>query len=230
MSICNTVTIVASPRPRVGKTLIARLLIDFHRHEGRRAQGFDLNGGEDSLAQFMPEHVQPARIGDIKGRMQLFDRLIENDGVEKVIDLGHESFSTFFAVMHDIDFAREAMRRAVAPAVLFVMTPDRAAIEAFAALREGLPAGSLTPLDNEALGRNRERGAYARLGHAGPALHVPELAPGLRRQIDRPPVSFSNPADLPEPVAAWLRRIFLEFREFHLRLLLADLQSSLRMA
>ena len=34
MSFRNSVTIVASPRPRVGKTLLARLLTDFHLHEG----------------------------------------------------------------------------------------------------------------------------------------------------------------------------------------------------
>jgi hypothetical protein len=46
MSFRNSVAIIASPRPRVGKTLLARLLTDFHLQEGRSVAAFDLNAGE----------------------------------------------------------------------------------------------------------------------------------------------------------------------------------------
>ncbi|MGH6682961.1 MAG: hypothetical protein ACRECA_03380, partial [Pseudolabrys sp.] len=76
MPLPSSVIIVASPRPRVGKTLLARMLVDFHLHEGRAAAGFDLNSGEDTLAQFLPEQAATAAIGDVAGQMALFDRLI----------------------------------------------------------------------------------------------------------------------------------------------------------
>ena len=231
MPIRNTVIIVASPRPRVGKTLLARLSIEFHRHEEREAQGFDLsNGGEGGLAQFLPDRAKVAAVGDIKGQMALFDRLIEDDGVHKVVDVGHESFAIFFSIANEIDFAREAMRRGIAPAVLFIMTPDKNAADAFAALRARLPSGVLTPVDNEMLDSPRERGRYPRLGTGAATLHVPALAPGLRRLIDTPPFSFAGIGATPGGLEGWLRRIFLEFREFHLRLLLADLGSSFDLA
>ena len=87
MSFRNSVTIVASPRPRVGKTLLARLLTDFHLQEGRAVAAFDLNAGEETLVQFLPEHVTRSAIDDIKGQMALFDRLIDDDGVTKIVDL-----------------------------------------------------------------------------------------------------------------------------------------------
>jgi hypothetical protein len=69
MSFRNSVAIVASPRPRVGKTLLARLLTDFHLQEGRSVAAFDLNAaGEGTLAQFLPEHVTRSSIDDLKGR------------------------------------------------------------------------------------------------------------------------------------------------------------------
>jgi hypothetical protein len=55
-SLRSSVTIIASPRPRVGKTLLARLLVDFHRHEGHPVAGYDLNTGEGTLTQFLREH------------------------------------------------------------------------------------------------------------------------------------------------------------------------------
>ena len=68
MAFRNSVTIVASPRPRVGKTLLARLLTDFHRHEGREVVAFDLNSGDGTLAQFLPAQANPASIADVQGR------------------------------------------------------------------------------------------------------------------------------------------------------------------
>ena len=96
MSFRSSITIVASPRPRVGKTLLARLLADFHLHEGRSVAAFDLNVGERTLVQFLPEKTTIATIRDINGQMALFDRLIADEDTSKVIDLGHELFEVFF--------------------------------------------------------------------------------------------------------------------------------------
>src|SRR5882757_7672669 len=98
MSFRTSVTIVASPRPRVGKTLLARLLTDFYVYEGRKVAAFDLNAGDNTLAQFLPERAATAEIADIQGQMALFDHLIADDETNKVVDLGHESFASFFAV------------------------------------------------------------------------------------------------------------------------------------
>jgi hypothetical protein len=164
MSFRSSVTIVASPRPRVGKTLLARLLTDFHRHEGRRVAAFDLNGGEDTLARYLPMQASAASVADVRGEMALFDRLIADDGVSKVVDLGAESFATFFSVAAKIGFAEEARRRAVAPAVLFVMTPDRTAVEAYRHLHGRFPAVMLMPVHNEILGPAHHPGKYLFVG------------------------------------------------------------------
>ena len=62
--------------------------------------------------------------------MALCDRLIDDDGVNKVVDLGAKFFSAFFAMANKIGFAEKARRRAVAPALLFMLTTDRTAVEA----------------------------------------------------------------------------------------------------
>ena len=89
MSFRNSITIVASPRPRVGKTLVARLLTDFHLSENRKVVAFDLNSGERTLSQFLPEQTVAASVRDVNGQMALFDRLVTGDDTTKIIDLGH---------------------------------------------------------------------------------------------------------------------------------------------
>ena len=236
MAFRNSVTIVVSPRPRVGKTLLARLLTDFHRYEGRDVIGFDVNSGDETLTQFLPAQAKPASIADVRGQMALFDSLIADDGVSKVVDLGAESFAGFFALAGKIGFAEEARRRAVAPAVLFVMTPDRTAVEAYRHLYDRFPALMLEPVHNEILGPPA-RQKYVFVGSGTVMVRLPALASGLRRHIETPPFPFADlhradrlgvPLDVYDDLQRWLRRVFLEFRERELRLLLADLQSAFK--
>ena len=49
--------------------------------------------------------------------MQLMDRLILNDGIAKVIDLGFHAFDEFFKMSEEIGFMKEAARRGIAPLV-----------------------------------------------------------------------------------------------------------------
>jgi hypothetical protein len=90
---------------------------------------------------------------------------------------------------------------------------------------------------NELLGPAQHRDKYMPGGSGAVIVHLPVLAPGLRRYIDKPPFSFANsnmgnavgiPLDSHIELQRWLRRIYLEFRELDLRILLADLQSSIR--
>jgi hypothetical protein len=238
MPFRNSVTIVASPRSRVGKTLLARLLVDFHAQEGRAVAGFDLNGGGATLAQFLPAQTTVSAIGDIKGQMALFDRLIAEDGTAKVVDLGHESFESFFALARQIGFVEEAVKRAIAPAILFVIAPDAISVEAFHGLRRRFPQAVLTPVHNEVFGNAQHRDKYALAGSGMDVMRLPSLAPGVRKYAETPPFSFTDPRAgagpaLPREVADelqhWVRRVFREFRELDLRILLADLQSSIRL-
>ncbi len=101
------------------------------RNEGRPVAAFDLNSGEGTLAQFLPEQVTTATVRDINGQMALFDRLIADEDTTKVVDLGHASFESFFSVAHQIGFVEEARRRAVAVAILFTVTPDQTSVDAY---------------------------------------------------------------------------------------------------
>ncbi len=117
--------IVASQHPRVGKTLIARLLIEFFRSQGRPVAGYDLDPREPTLAGYFPKLVDTVDIADTQGQMALFDRLLANDRQSTVIDLGYGVFEQFFKVMAEIGFEREALRCGIEPIVLFPPTPRR---------------------------------------------------------------------------------------------------------
>jgi hypothetical protein len=232
MPLRNSITIVASPRPRVGKTLLARLLTDFHLQEGRSVAAFDLNVGNGTLAQFLPEHVTLSAIEDLKGQMALFDRLIADDAVTKIVDLGHASFQLFFTLAHQFGFTREARSRGIALVIHYLLTPDYTSVEAYRSLRTRLPEAVLAPVHNEIFGVTQHRERYGLVGSAT-VIRLPLLAPALRKYVEVPPFSFADlrpsadDEDTDVEVQHWLRQIYLQFRELYLRILLTDLKSSI---
>lgn len=235
MSFRTSVTIVASPRRRVGKTLAARLLTGFHLQAGRAPAAFDLNEDVNRLAEFLPERAIKASIADTRGQMALFDALVGADERPKIVDLAADKLDAFFALAERFCFVEEARARGIAPAAMFVLTPDQTSVEAYLGLRRRFPRLLLAPLHNEMFGPTPPREKYG-LGSTEPVLRLPMLATALRRTVDTPPYSFaavpsiaggSRAGDTEAEISRWLRRIFLEFRELDLRLLLSELTSSI---
>ena len=143
------VYIICSPRPLVGKTLLARLLSEFLLLKDGTVSAFDINLKEPSLLEYLPRITETADVVDTFGKMQLMDRLIVHDGIAKVIDLGFHAFDEFFKMTHQIGFLKEAARRGVAPVVLFVADTDRVSARSYPTLQEYFPAKALITIDNE---------------------------------------------------------------------------------
>jgi hypothetical protein len=234
MSFGNSVTIVASPRPRVGKTLLARLLTDFHLQEGRSVAAFDLNAGEGTLAQFLPGHVTRSAIDDLKGQMALFDRLIADDGAVKVVDVGRRASEPFRWPISSA--CRGSAQPRHCATLLYVMTPDGTSFEAYRSLRSRLPEAVLAPVHYEIFGAAQYWNKYAPIGSGTVVVRLPLLASNVRKYVERPPFSFADSeraaaldVDINIELQHWLRRIYREFRELYARIILTDLKSSIRL-
>lgn len=222
---------VCSPRPRVGKTVVARLLTEFFGAEAGKAAAFDLNSNEPSLVDYLPEVTAMADIEQTRGQMALFDRLIVNDGVPKIVDVGATLFERFFELLDEIGLAKEAARQAVDPVIMFIVDQDRSSARAYATLEGRFPDLAIVPVFNEGLGNVYQDRDDFPAGPAG-ALQVRGLPAVVRGVIDKPGFSFTEfcarQADRPTTLHGWVRNAFVELRELELRLLLKKLGSSLQ--
>jgi len=222
--------IVASPRPRIGKTLVARLLLEFLSDNGRPLVGYDINPREPALAERFPKLVWPVDIGETRGQMELFDRLIAGTASTQLIDLGYGPFDQFFAVMREIGFVQEARRRGIAPTVLFVADPSGATVRCYAELQRGL-AAIFVPVYNESVSLLFAKEDFPPSRAAHSVICIPRLSPLVRGVIDRPNFSFNaymaKQSGGPTEVHQWIGNVYAEFRDFELRLLMSRLGSSL---
>lgn len=229
--------IVASPRPQVGKTFVARLLTDFLRLDDGDAVAFDLNPDGEALRDFLPKVASTADLSDVRQQMALFDCLIVADGIAKVIDLGTGWFERFFAIMEEIGFVPEACRRSIEPMILFAADPHPASAKAYGDLRSRFPAAIVVPVFNEAILQGRKLRDQFKFDRAASVpLQIPMLAPALKSFADKSAYSFADfhsllPSGVPLGPAfelrTWTKRTFLEFRELELRLLLEKLRAAL---
>ncbi|MDB5616712.1 hypothetical protein [Tardiphaga sp.] len=214
------VYIICSTRPQVGKTLTARLLTEFLALQRGGVIAFDISLKEPSLLDFLPKLTETASVEDTFGKMQLMDRLIVNDGVGKVIDLGYHAFDEFFRMTAEIGFAKEAARRGVAPIVLFMGDTDRASLRAYATLQDQFPARALYTIDNEHVLRGEIPPALAE-GHV---IEIAALPVFLKTYIDRLTFSFTGylraEKDSTTELHQWIRKNYFSFREIELQLLL----------
>jgi hypothetical protein len=214
------VFIVCSPRPLVGKTLSARLLSEFLLLKQGAVTAFDINLKEPSLLEYLPDITETAEVDDTFGKMALMDRLIIDDGIPKVIDLGFHAFDEFFKMSDEIGFMKEAARRGVVPVVLFVADTDRASARGHAMLREQIPASSTVVIDNEFVLRGELPEAMA----DGRILRIGALPVFLKTYISRVGFSFTgylrHEKDSSTELHQWIRRNYLNLRELELQLLL----------
>ncbi|ETR76836.1 hypothetical protein X566_03745 [Afipia sp. P52-10] len=214
------VYIICSPRPRVGKTLLARLLTEYLALEHRQVSAFDINLNEPSLIDYLPIWTETATIDDTFGQMKLMDRLIVHDEVPKVVDLGFHAFDGFFKMAWEVGYAKEAERRGVQPVILYIADRDRTSQRGWALLRERFDNAAVIPVNNEQVlfGEVPAWLDDARL------LDIAILPSFLKGYIERASFSFTNflktSNDPSSELYQWIRNGFFRFRELGVNLML----------
>ena len=214
------VYVICSPRPQVGKTLLARLLSEFLLLKNSAVTAFDVNLKEPSLLDYLPKVTETADIDTTFGKMALMDRVIVNDGISKVVDLGFHAFDEFFTMTEEIGFFKEAARRGVTPVILFVADSDRISLRAHAMLQDQSPRGLLVTVDNEVV----LRGEMPEVCAGGRILRIAALPVFLKTYIDRLNFSFTGylraEKDSSTELHQWIRDNYFSFRELELSLIL----------
>jgi len=212
--------IIASPRPQVGKTVVARLVTEFLLLKNGTVTAFDINLKEPSLLDYLPDVTETADISDTYGKMALMDRVIVDDGMAKVIDLGFHAFDEFFKMSYEIGFMKEAARRNVAPIIMFIADIDRTSARGHEMLREQIPRANLITVDNEYITRGELPEAMA----DGQIMPLTALPLFLRTYIDRLTFSFTtylrNEKDPSTELHQWIRNNYIAIRDLELELIL----------
>ena len=214
--------IVCSPRPAVGKTLIARLVTELLKLKRGSVVAFDINLKEPSLIDYLPELTEAADISSTSGKVALMDRLIVNNQIAKVIDLGYHAYDEFFTMCEQIGYFAEALERGVVPVILFIADTDRGSQRAHASLLRQLPEGALVDVINDHALHEPLPPSMGR----GITLQFAALPVFLRSYIERLNFSFTtylrSETDHSAELHQWVRAAYVSIRDLDMRISAAD--------
>ena len=213
--------VICSPFRGVGKTLVARLLTEFHVIGDRPVAAFDLADEGPQLIDFLPDLTTAYDISNTLGQIALFDRMIADRDRAKIIDLSHRTFNNFFSIAQKIGFFEEARRRCIEPLILFIVDVDPKSSAAYGMLRRSLVDASLLPV------RNKTEAQELLDGRSPPptsitALKVPLFHYSLRMEVERRYFSFADfwraeatdfSDELEEELLDWIEHVFCQFQE-----------------
>jgi hypothetical protein len=230
--------VICSPQRSVGKTLLARLLAEFYLIDGRPVAAFDLADEGPQLADYLPHCTTIADISDAPGQMALFDQIVADRQAMKIIDLSHRTFKDFFTIAEKIGFFEEARRQSIEPLILFLIDPGPKSAKAYTILRHWFAEASLLPVRNQLVAKGIPYcAAFPNESSVSVSLEIPLLGSSLKTLIDQHSFSFAQfwrttpvtlPARLDDELRAWIKRVFLQFREIELWLLCEEILSSLK--
>jgi len=230
--------VICSPQRCVGKTLLARLLAEFHLIDGRPVTAFDLADEGPQLADYLPHATTIADISDAPGQMALFDRIIADRQSTKIIDLSHRTFKDFFTIAEKIGFFAEARRQGIEPLILFMIDPGPKSAKAYTILRRWCAEASLMPVRNQLVAKGIPYcAAFPNQSTVSVSLEIPLLGASLKTLVGQQSFSFARfwrttpvslPVRLDDELRAWIKRLFLQFREIELWLMCEDILSALK--
>jgi hypothetical protein len=231
--------VVCSPRRRAGTTLLTRLLYDFLSSDNTSVAAFDTNSYEPTLAARLGGEAMAIDMATTIGQVTLFDRLILDDQTAKVVDLWQRNFELFFSLIQEIGFVEEAHRRSIELIVFLLLDDDRASFEILKGLQSGFATLTFVPVFNDATTRTMQASdTRDRLrAQFRYSLRVTALDPVLSLLMDGPEFSFARfvrdysadrSASGHTALYAWIRNVFNQFRNLHLRLTLDDLGRTLK--
>ncbi len=144
--------VVCSDRHRNGKTLLARVLVDFLLIEGSDPFILDADVPEGPLRAVFPGRTALVDLADIRGKMKLFDTILASPGRDYVIDLPAAGTPLFCEAAAELGFGTEAQRLGFALVVMFVIDKDAQSLAAAADVQAILQPDIFIPVRNAHVG------------------------------------------------------------------------------
>jgi hypothetical protein len=202
-----TVYVTASDQHRNGKTLLARLLVDYLMLDGRDPFLIDTDVPEGPLRSYFPGRTLLADFAAMQGRMKVFDTILAAPGRDYVIDLPQRHTKPFFTAVKDLDFFAECRAQGFRIFIFYVVDIDKASARAAHETAEIKGIDLFVPVHNHFVGTSWP--------HGEGVFDLPNLDPDVVPEVLDRRFSFRNfvqgdNQNLPEHMHVSLQRFLYD--------------------
>jgi hypothetical protein len=197
------VIIVGADKGGVGKTTIARSLLDYFKSHSIEHRAFDTETPNGVLKRFFPDETQIVDLANSEGHMQIFDTL---GAAVTVIDIRAGLLSPTLKLLNEIGFLDPAKCRIV---VLHVLGNSQASIGEVKSITESIASSRYVAIANHI--------TETKFAFPPGALDIPMLNARACESVDAASTSFSAYINsdvssvLRGYVKYWLGLVFQQF-------------------
>ena len=126
------VVLIGADKGGVGKTTVARTLLDYLSNHQVQARAFDTETPRGTLKRFHPEITRVVDINYVPDQMQIFDTVHSTEAAVTVIDVRAGLLSSTLQALRDIGFIDAARRGQITFVVFHILGPSIASLDEIA--------------------------------------------------------------------------------------------------
>jgi hypothetical protein len=126
------VILVGADKGGVGKTTVARTLLDYFSAHQMPTRAFDTESPRGTLKRFHPDVTEVVDVTSVADQMKIFDTLSSSDAWVTVIDVRAGLLSSTLQALSDIGFIESAKKGQISFAVFHILGPSIASLDEIA--------------------------------------------------------------------------------------------------
>jgi hypothetical protein len=126
------VVLIGADKGGVGKTTVARTLLDYFADRQVRARAFDTEVPRGTLKRFHPEMTDVVDINHVPDQMRIFDTVNSTDAAVSLIDIRAGLLSPTLRALRDIGFIDAAKKGDITFIVFHILGPSIASLDEIA--------------------------------------------------------------------------------------------------
>jgi len=126
------VVLIGADKGGVGKTTVARTLLDYFAHHRVRARAFDTEVPRGTLKRFHPNVTDVVDINYVPDQMRIFDTVNSTDATVSLIDVRAGLLSPTLLALRNIGFIEAAKKGEITFVVFHILGPSIASLDEIA--------------------------------------------------------------------------------------------------
>jgi hypothetical protein len=126
------VVLIGADKGGVGKTTVARTLLDYFAHQQVRARAFDTEMPKGTLKRFHPDLTDIVDINHVPDQMRIFDTVHSADATVSLIDVRAGLLSPTLRALRDIGFIEAAKKGQITFVIFHMLGPSIASLDEIA--------------------------------------------------------------------------------------------------
>jgi hypothetical protein len=123
------VVLIGADKGGVGKTTVARTLLDYFAHHQIRARAFDTEAPRGTLKRFHPDVTDVVDINYVPDQMRIFDTVNSTDATVSLIDVRAGLLSPTLRALRNIGFIEAAKKGEITFVVFHILGPSIASLD-----------------------------------------------------------------------------------------------------